>query len=154
MASSSLPLFDHRVTYPDHPGFKVPGTSEEAARRVRGSAKVLRERVLVRLRERAAGMTADEIAEDLNLSVLSVRPRVSELNRLGEIRKNGLRRRNASGLSASVWVVSPPSPAVWDSRRATETAPGAFSTPSPLPDSPDAANNSPAATAPRKDGIA
>ena len=49
------------------------------------------------------GLTADEIAADLGESVLSIRPRVSELHRLGMIEKTKVRRRNASGMSASVW---------------------------------------------------
>jgi len=47
--------------------------------------------------------TADEIANDLNLSVLSVRPRVSELKRTGKIKQTGARRKNESGMTATVW---------------------------------------------------
>ena len=53
-------------------------------------------------------LTADEIAHKLNRSILSVRPRVSELRRQGEIRQSGARGKNESGLTASVWVISPP----------------------------------------------
>tara|TARA_A200000159_G_scaffold60004_1_gene55594 strand:+ start:170 stop:400 length:231 start_codon:yes stop_codon:yes gene_type:complete len=52
------------------------------------------------------GFTADEIAFHLNLSILSIRPRISELNTLGMIEKTGERRKNESGNSAHVWRVS------------------------------------------------
>jgi hypothetical protein len=48
-------------------------------------------------------MTADEIAAQLGCSILSVRPRVSELNVGGEIEQTGARRKNASGMTATVW---------------------------------------------------
>jgi len=51
--------------------------------------------------------TADQVAEKLNRSILSVRPRVAELHRKGDIRPSG-RGRNESGMSASLWVMSPP----------------------------------------------
>jgi hypothetical protein len=57
-----------------------------------------------------AGATADEIAQALSASVLSIRPRVSELNRSGEIVQTGARRKNESGLSATVWKIAPPLP--------------------------------------------
>ena len=65
-----------------------------------------RKAVLMALRESGAiGMTADEIASKLNLSVLSIRPRVSELAKAGVIRsRDDERRRNASGKMAAVWV--------------------------------------------------
>lgn len=64
---------------------------------------VLREMCLDILRER--NCTADEVAEILSRSVLSIRPRISELNRLGFIRDSLKRRRNASGHGAIVWEV-------------------------------------------------
>jgi predicted ArsR family transcriptional regulator len=59
--------------------------------------------VLDRLRLHAHGATADEIATELGESVLSVRPRVSELRALGEIEETGERRVNESGRRAIVW---------------------------------------------------
>ena len=51
------------------------------------------------------GLTADEIASRLTQSVLSIRPRVSELKEMGEIEKNGLRRPNVSGMKAAAWRI-------------------------------------------------
>lgn len=91
------------VIYPDAPGFKVPGPSQEAAEAVKEPARVLREGVLRAFGAHPYGATADEIADALGRSILSVRPRVSELYRQGEIERTGERRRNDSGMSATVW---------------------------------------------------
>jgi hypothetical protein len=98
-----------RPDYPDRPGFKVSGPSEQAAAAVAGMAKTLRDQVLRTIASAPRDLTADEVAAKLNRSVLSVRPRVSE-HRQGEIRQTGSRGKNNSGMSASVWVLSPPLP--------------------------------------------
>jgi hypothetical protein len=100
------------VTYPDAPGYRVPGTSRDAAEAVAPIAARLRSRVLAGFREAPEGMTADEMAANLNLSVLAVRPRCSELVRLGELRRTAERRKNSSGMSAAVLVVSEPLPGI------------------------------------------
>jgi hypothetical protein len=92
------------LIYPDRPGFKVEGPSEEAAQRI-GAAK-MRAAVLAQIGSYQSGATADEVAKDLNLSVLSVRPRVSELNRMGEIQQTAARRKNESGMAATVWQIA------------------------------------------------
>ncbi len=51
------------------------------------------------------GLTPDEVATRLGLSVLTVRPRCSELIRRGRIVDSGSRRANASGRKAKVLVV-------------------------------------------------
>ncbi len=58
------------------------------------------------LTEHAGGATADEIAYALKYSVLTVRPRVSELRRMNRIVDFGARRPNQSGRPAIVWRVS------------------------------------------------
>jgi hypothetical protein len=94
--------------YPDAPGFKVSGPSEQAATAVAGMAKTLRDQVRNTIAAAPHGLTADEVAARLNKSILSVRPRVSELHRQGEIRQTGTRGKNASGMTATVWILSPP----------------------------------------------
>ena len=87
--------------YPQAPGFKEQGgTSEQAARTV-SNADTVRAAVLAAIT--AAPSTADEVATALGLSVLTVRPRVSELRTLGSIEKTNDRRHNASGKAATVW---------------------------------------------------
>lgn len=100
-------LGDTPLPYPASPGFKEPTTSRIAAESMRSEAHVLRERVLAELHRRP--QTADEVAEALGMSILAVRPRVSELRLDGKARprlkENGQqeRRKNASGRPAIVW---------------------------------------------------
>jgi hypothetical protein len=70
------------------------------------TASKIRAAVLAQFAQYPSGATADEIAKDLNFSVLSVRPRVSELNRTGKIKQTGARRKNESGMTATVWRVA------------------------------------------------
>lgn len=91
--------------YPNVPGSKAPGTSEEAAESMRVSAPTLRAEALMVL-ERSGPLTADEIANRLNRSVLAIRPRVTELFKMGRIEDTGTRRANASGRRAVVWRVT------------------------------------------------
>ena len=96
------------TTYPTSPGFKTTTTetSALAAVRINGRAALLRDRVLNVLHDKIH--TADEVAEILGESILSVRPRLSELNALGLIEPTVFRRKNISGHSAVVWTVSKP----------------------------------------------
>lgn len=91
------------LTYPHSPGSKRDGTSRDAAQAIAPRAKTLRDQCLALIRQHP--MTADECAAQLNESVLAIRPRITELLKLGHIRESGLRRKNASGASAAVWVV-------------------------------------------------
>lgn len=94
--------------YAGLPGFKVEGTSKEAAIEVKEDAKTLRALCLevVTLR---GDKTADETADILGQTPFSIRPRFTELARLGRIFDSGVRRKNASGSSAIVWTVIKPS---------------------------------------------
>jgi hypothetical protein len=96
--------------YPDRPGFKTEGASQEAAKRVANYSATMRRKVLDKLREHPAGLTADELAGNLEISPLSARPRLSELRRPGEIVSTGERRKNESGMTATVWKIAPPPP--------------------------------------------
>lgn len=83
------------------------GAIERHTRKTRLSgvmrALKVRGEVLAWLAENPAGATADEIAYILKYSILTVRPRVSELNKMQLIVDSGLRRLNTSGRSAIVW---------------------------------------------------
>ena len=100
--SESTPLLDWQPTYPCNPGAKARETSFRAADEVASAAKLLRERVYGMF---CAGLhlTADECAQRLDKSILSVRPRLSELCARNLIQDSGIRRRNASGKNAIVW---------------------------------------------------
>lgn len=98
---TGLPLFDR--PYPSTPGFKRPGTSQDAAAAMQPKASLLRERCLAVLRE--GPRTADEVAGVLRMDRLAIRPRLSELVEMKLIEPTGERRKNASGQSANVWRV-------------------------------------------------
>jgi predicted ArsR family transcriptional regulator len=89
------------LTYPLSPGWKARDTSAAAADSMVKRSVLLREQIYHLLRTRS--MTADECAETLGESVLSVRPRCSELAKSNRIFDTGLRRKNQSGRSAVVW---------------------------------------------------
>src|SRR5438874_463735 len=93
-------------SYPHFPGAKTGGPSQAAANRIAPIAGNLRGRALDVISSAAGPLTADEIAATLNVSVLSARPRIAELHRLGMIEPGPDRRKNASGMSASTWQPS------------------------------------------------
>lgn len=94
-----LPLFEA-------PPARDTDTSRAAASAIAPSAARLRMMVLGAIRAAGpAGLTADEAADRLGLSVLTVRPRVSELGKAGSIVDAGSRRANRSGRKAIVWRV-------------------------------------------------
>jgi len=93
---------DTPAPYHGTPGFKEPTTSREAAIKFKTHAETLRAQALAEIA--AAPSTADEIAARLGSTVLAVRPRISELAKMGKIeRVPNVRRKNASGMSAAVW---------------------------------------------------
>lgn len=92
------------LTYPNAPGFKQAGTSKAAAESMKPSAATLRAEVYEFMRGLSDGLTADECAEYMGgASVLSIRPRFSELRAMGLIVDTGWRRLNKSGRRAVVW---------------------------------------------------
>lgn len=91
--------------YPDTPGHRNVETSISAAEALAPKLGRLQELAKSTIAQAgSAGLTADELAERLNLDRWSVQPRTTELRRKGLIRDSGLRRLNASGRSAIVWV--------------------------------------------------
>lgn len=90
------------LTYPNHPGAKVSGASQDAADGIAEHAETLRDRV-DGLFSTHDGLTADECAEALGEEIWSVRPRLSELRRMGRIVETDQRRKNRSGMTATVW---------------------------------------------------
>lgn len=89
------------LTYPNSPGYKRAGTSKRAAEAMKPRAPTLRDRVLALLK--ADAFTADECAARLGETVLSIRPRLSELVKLNLIYDTGLTSKNASGVRAVIW---------------------------------------------------
>jgi hypothetical protein len=94
--------------YPEVPGFKGTATSREAGRRISRHASTVRDLVLAEFRAAYPnGLGADEIADRLKQSILTVRPRCSELLALGLIEQTPERRRNLSGMTAAKWRATP-----------------------------------------------
>ncbi len=93
--------------YPDDsPGYQDTDTSIAAAESVTEDAATIRDRCYHMLGLLSiGGLTADEVASHLRLSVLTVRPRITELNQQGLIEDTGERRKNSSGRKAIVWRV-------------------------------------------------
>lgn len=97
--------------YPNEPGFyaHAPETSAAAAESVAKDAKSLEAKILVAIREAGAkGLTGDEVAEKVGLpNPYQSRPRLSGLRARKAIMDSGMRRINASGRRAAVWVAAP-----------------------------------------------
>lgn len=90
--------------YPNNPGSKVAGTSEDAAQQITKHAKTVRDRVRTFFEDHhPAGYTADQVAAALSVNILTVRSRVAELRRSGVIEPTDERRLNASGMFAICW---------------------------------------------------
>ena len=78
-------------------------TSAKAGEKIHPKAPNLRQRVRDLMAD-GRGRTADEISSALNKSILSIRPRVTELGNADEIIDSGTRRENSFGNSMIVWV--------------------------------------------------
>ncbi len=77
-------------------------TSREAARSIEGSIKTLRERVFRAIKGSPVGLTAEEVELFTGIPGNTVRPRIVELYRSGQISTVG-KRRTKSGRRADVW---------------------------------------------------
>lgn len=98
-------LFDPGRTYPEAPGYKERTTSRDAARKIEPRVGTLKADILALLRQGGSG-TSDEIAEALGKSVLAIRPRVTELYKLGLIERTGAQLANVSGMKAHVFRIA------------------------------------------------
>lgn len=98
-------LFDYKDSYPNSPGYKKRDTAKRAAKEMKEQAPSLRDRCLKVIRDHPNGITADLVAKALGKSVLSVRPRVTELAAKGLIVDSGRRGKNSSGKRAISWKV-------------------------------------------------
>lgn len=88
-------------------GHRPTDTSESAARGITPKAPSLRERVLQALVANPGGLTADEIAHRMGQDILSIRPRVTELQKAGRAVDTGARRANRRGKTQIVWKATP-----------------------------------------------
>ena len=94
-------------SYSTERAWKRPGTSAQAARTASLRAPDLRARCLDVIAGQPGGLTADEVARLMGHDKCSIRARVSELFRAGQIADSGRRRKSDLGGSATVWVLPP-----------------------------------------------
>lgn len=92
------------MTYPHAAGAQPVDTSIDAAASI--DAATLRRQVVAVMARWPEGLTADEVAAVLGRDRLAIRPRLTELKRLGLIRDTGMRRQNRSGRNAAVMVMA------------------------------------------------
>ena len=93
------------MNYPYTPGYQATDTSKAAAHRFDLKINDMHESVLEALRG-THGMTSDEVATKIGESILTIRPRVTELKRMGLVVDTGSRRKNVSCRSAIVYVAT------------------------------------------------
>ena len=79
-------------------------TQAEAYEHIKPKIRPIKKRIFSALLMKP--MTSNEVAEYLDISLLSVRPRLSELLKQGEIFDTNKRRRNASGSNEIVWQLT------------------------------------------------
>ncbi|MEG3154465.1 hypothetical protein [Sphingomonas sp. RB1R13] len=93
--------------YPDAPGHRGVDTSIAAAADI--APKLGRLQRLAEETIRAAGpvgLTADELAEQVDLPRWTIQPRTTELRLKGLVVDSGMRRPNCTGKAARVWVAA------------------------------------------------
>ena len=87
-----------------NPGYKEYSTSKEAATKIASRSRQLREKTLDTIKRKGSyGATPEEVAEILNESILSIRPRFTELKIMKLIFDSGERRKNNFNSNTKVW---------------------------------------------------
>jgi len=87
--------------YPQSPSVGVQPTSREAAEHIAPRVQTLRDRALAVLMEHPA--SADAVAEALGEESYNVRPRVTELYKLGLVEDSGKRQKNRHNRNCIVY---------------------------------------------------
>lgn len=98
---------EDQAHYPETPGYKGPAeTGKEAAEAIAPMTGRYRLLALAAVAHAGSrGLTADELADALDVSRWTIQPRTSELRALGKIADSGQRRRNTTGKNAIVWTL-------------------------------------------------
>lgn len=84
-------------------GYKADGPARDAAEAQVHRVEEIRAMILDVLRASVTPLSADEIAKEIGVDFMSVRPRVSELHKMGRVRDSGQRRHSRTGRSATGW---------------------------------------------------
>ena len=99
-------LLAWRDSYPNSPGFKRCGPSEDAAKAVTPKVKDAHRKMLGAYRTYGP-LTADEAGAHAGFTIWFARPRNSEMVALGLLTDTGERRKSSNGRSATVWAIVP-----------------------------------------------
>lgn len=100
----TTPLLKWQLHEPSPPSLAHSQESIDAAHSVKVSAKSLREKVFIAIKESWHGLTDQELCAVTGLEGNTVRPRRVELHQAHRIQSAG-QRRTKSGRLATVWVV-------------------------------------------------
>lgn len=100
-------MHQHAIRYPERAGFKAEGTSQEAAAAIEGSGHASRLRLAVLGWYAHQDGTPDQCAASLGESILSIRPRCSELVKQGRLYVTGRRDKSSSGHLQNVLAMTP-----------------------------------------------
>lgn len=99
-------LFTFAERYPDAPGYRRAGPSQEAAASIRPVMSDLQHQVLAFVRDQGEeGATLHEIAAGTGISLQTVCARRREIELKGLVKDSGKRRLSPSKRAATVWVV-------------------------------------------------
>jgi len=82
-------------------------TELEAGKKIQPKIKTLQYQALVRMRTAGDhGWIGSDLAEDLGRLVYTIKPRLTELRKAGLIRDSGERRKNKTGGSEMVFIIT------------------------------------------------
>lgn len=98
-------LLDWEPRYPESPGYKAEGASQEAAHAVKESAKSIRAAAYKLLCEHLDGLTVGDFL-DKGFAEKGIKPRLSELVKDGRAEKAGRRKHHSSKIALTVYRVS------------------------------------------------
>ena len=84
-------------------GYQSRDTSLEAASYDKGGKMSLREKAYKVIEQSLIPMSADHVADELQKSFISVRPRITELVNEGRIRDSGDRGKSRWGKTCILW---------------------------------------------------
>lgn len=107
MPSHQPSLFDAATPTPYPPAQRHSPTSREAADAILPRADTLRRAVLDALQAAPAGLTDEEMQDQIPMTASTQRPRRVELVEAGLVRDSGDTRPTRSGRKAVVWKAVP-----------------------------------------------
>ena len=98
------------ITWPSDPGPTAhrhgPDTEQLALEFVAPKLSGLRLKALQSLASAHPGLTGSQVAEKMDAWIYSVKPRLTELERMGLVRDSGERAKNDRGRQEIVWQIT------------------------------------------------